>query len=143
LTPDEGVPGDAWGRKPDRKPDMQIATMQAGVAALIFNGQALELVGDELFLDLDLSAENLPEGSRLGIGDAVLVVTPVPHNGCRKFLARFGPGALEFVSKPELRHRNLRGIYLRVLEPGEIGPGDEVKVLQRAKPFDQEAPRGA
>ena len=91
----------------------------------------MPLFGDNLFLDLDLSTENLPPGSRVRVGKAILQVTPVPHNGCRKFRGRFGDNALRFVSKKELRHRNLRGIYMRVLEGGEVSPGDRVEVLSR------------
>ena len=56
----------------------------------------------------------------------------MPHNGCRKFRARFGADALQFVSKTELRHRNLRGIYMRTVEGGEIAPGDPAEVIARA-----------
>ena len=70
-------------------------------------------------------------GSRVRVGKAILQVTPVPHNGCRKFRGRFGDNALRFVSKKELHHRNLRGIYMRVLESGEVGPGDLVEVISR------------
>jgi MOSC domain-containing protein YiiM len=131
LTPDQGVPGDAWARKPERSLDMQIAVMEKDVAEMIANGQPLTLFGDCLILDLDLSTANLPTGSRLQIGQAVLQVTPYPHTGCRKFLARFGEEALRFVSTPALRHRHLRGIYLRVVEAGEVKPQDPVKVLSR------------
>lgn len=131
LSVDAGVEGDAWGRKSERNPQMQIAVMQAGVAALVANGQPLALFGDSLFLDLDLSTGNLPAGSRLRVGAALLEVTPEPHNGCRKFQARFGADALRFVSAKELRHRNLRGIYMRVVEPGGVRPGDAVTVLAR------------
>lgn len=131
LTPEEGVPGDAWGRAEDANPEAQLAVMQTGVAALIANGQPLELFGDNLFLELDLSKGNLPEGARLRVGGATLVVTPKPHNGCRKFRARFGDDALRLVSDREFRHRNLRGIYLRVAEPGEVRQGDAVEVVQR------------
>jgi len=106
--------------------------MQVDVAGLIANGQPLTLFGDNLFLDLDLSAANLPAGSRVRVGGATLEVTPKPHNGCRKFHARFGPEALRFVSKPDLRPRNFRGIYMRVVEPGEVALGDAVEVLARA-----------
>lgn len=129
LSPETGVPGDSWGRRPRRTWDTQITAMQADVAELIANGQPLTLFGDNLFLELDLSARNLPVGSRLRIGGAVLEVTPVPHNGCKKFQARFGQEALRFVSGKELRHRNLRGIYLRVVEAGDVRPGDGVEVL--------------
>jgi MOSC domain-containing protein YiiM len=105
--------------------------MQRDVAELIANGQPLTLFGDNLFLDLDLSVSNLPTGSRVHVGGATLEVTPKPHNGCKKFHARFGPDALRFVSKPDLRHRNLRGIYMRVVQPGEAAPGDPVEVIAR------------
>lgn len=131
LEIEEGVPGDAWGRPAERDVDAQIAVMQKDVAELIANGQPLTLFGDCLFLDLDLSAANLPPATRVRVGDAILEVTPKPHNGCRKFLARFGEGALRFVSKTELRHRNLRGIYMRVVQAGEVKTGDPVEVIQR------------
>jgi MOSC domain-containing protein YiiM len=131
VAPEVGVPGDAWGRRPEPKPEGQIAVMQRDVAELIANGQPLTLFGDNLFLELDLSAANLPIGSRVRAGGATLEVTPKPHDGCRKFGARFGLDALRFVSKPELRSRNLRGIYLRVVEAGELGVGDPVQVLAR------------
>jgi hypothetical protein len=131
LMPDIGIPGEAWGRAPQRKQDMQIAVMDAAVAGLIANGQPLTLFGDCLMLELDLSVGNLPPGSRLRVGNAVLDVTAEPHNGCRKFRARFGDAALRFVSMPELRHNNLRGIYMRVVAAGEAGVGDPVEVLSR------------
>jgi MOSC domain-containing protein YiiM len=131
LTPEGGVPGDTWGRLRNPNPEAQIAVMELAAARLIANGQPLALFGDCLFLELDLSVENLPVGSRLRAGGAVLEVTPKEHNGCRKFLARFGEGALRFAGKPELRHRNLRGIYLRVVAAGEVGPGDPVAVSSR------------
>jgi MOSC domain-containing protein YiiM len=130
LTPESGVAGDAWINRPD--PAGQIAVMQADVARLIANGQPLELFGDNLFLDLDLSVENIPPGSRVRVGDALVEVTSKPHDGCRKFRARFGGDALRFVSEPHLRHRNLRGIYLRVLEGGDISVGDPATVIGRA-----------
>ncbi len=132
LRPGTGVAGDAWERRPERNVEMQIAVMQRDIAELIANGQPLTLFGDNLFLELDLSTPNLPVGSRVRAGSAILEVTPVPHNGCRKFRARFGEGALEFVSKPELRYRNFRGIYLRVIEAGEAGVGDPVEIVFRS-----------
>jgi len=132
LTSEAGVPGDAWSEQEQPDPAGQIAVMQADVAGLIANGQPLELFGDNLFLGLDLSVANIPPGSRVRVGDATLEVTPKAHNGCRKFQARFGVDALRFVSDPQLRHRNLRGVYMRVLEPGEVAVGDPVEVMSRA-----------
>jgi MOSC domain-containing protein YiiM len=137
VTPEGGVPGHAWARAQEPDPDAQLAVMQADVAGLIANGQPLPLFGDNLFLDLDLSTANLPPGSRVRAGAAILEVTPVPHNGCRKFRSRFGEAALRFVSRRDLRPRNLRGIYMRVIEAGEIGPGDSVEVLSRASIPDE------
>ena len=125
------MPRDRWGERADRKPDGQIAVMQRDVAELIANEQPLTLFGDNLFLDLDLSARNLPIGSRLRIGGAILEVTPKAHNGCHKFRARFGDDALRFVSKRELRHRNLRGVYMCVLYDGDVAVGDTVEVITR------------
>ena len=131
LGPDTGVPGDAWGRgqKPDRA--AQVTVMEIDVAEMIANGQPLTVFGDNLFLALELSVENLPTGSRLRLGRALLEVTAKPHNGCRKFAARFGHDALRLVANPQLRHRNLRGIYMSVVEAGEVAVGDAVAVVSR------------
>ena len=126
------MPGDAWARKSPVMPEAQLAVMQRDVAELIANGQALGLFGDNLFLDLELAAANLPIGSRLRAGNAVLEVTPKAHNGCRKFKSRFGDDALRLVSEAERRQLNLRGIYLCVVEDGEVGVGDVVAVIVRA-----------
>jgi MOSC domain-containing protein YiiM len=131
FTPDEGLPGDAWGRGRHPKPEAQLAVMQTDVATLIADGQPLPLFGDNLFLDLDLSTANLPAGTRVRVGQATLEVTPMPHHGCQKLRARFGPDALRFVSMRERRHLNLRGIYMCVVEAGEIRAGDAVEVLSR------------
>jgi MOSC domain-containing protein YiiM len=111
-----------------------IAVMERKVAELIANGQPLILFGDCLILDLDLSTQNLPPGSRVRVGGAVLEVTPMPHNGCQKFRARFGQDALRFVVMRELRHNNLRGTYMRVLEGGEFSVSDPVEVISRRTP---------
>jgi MOSC domain-containing protein YiiM len=103
--------------------------MQSDVARLLAGEQPLSRFGDNLFLELDLSQANLPAGRRLRIGEAILEVTPKPHNGCKKFVERFGEAALRLVSDAELRPRNLRGLHLRVVVAGEVRPGDAVEVL--------------
>ena len=132
MTPESGIPGDAWGRQRQPAPDAQLTVMQVDIAELVANGQPLTLSGDNLFLELDLSAANLPPGSRLRAGAVTLEVTPEPHNGCRKFRERFGDAALRLVSQRDLRHLNLRGVYMRVVEEGEIAAGDPVQVLSRS-----------
>jgi MOSC domain-containing protein YiiM len=134
LTASSGVPGDRWSApRPDgrtAKPGQQLATMQSGVAELIANGQPIGLFGDNLFLDLDLSKENLPVGTRVRVGQALLEVTPEPHDGCVKFKGRFGADALRLVARKETRDRNLRGIYFKVVEDGDVAAGDAVEVLR-------------
>ena len=131
LSVDAGLVGDEWVQNPEPRPDAQLTMMEFQVAQLIANGQPLGLFGDQLFAELDLSRANLPVGSRLEVGGAVLEVSGRPHNGCQKFRSRFGTDALRFVSRPDLRHRNLRGIYLRVLRYGGVAVGDSVTVTHR------------
>jgi MOSC domain-containing protein YiiM len=132
LTPEEGVPGDGWCRRPPRDPEAQLAVMRRDVALLIANAQPLTVFGDNLFVDLDISAANLPVATRLRVGEALVEVTPKPHNGCAKFKARFGLDALRLVQAPPTRDQNLRGIYWKVVEPGEVGIGDPIRVVSRA-----------
>ena len=131
LTPEEGVPGNRWGRQTPHASDAQLAVMRRDVAELVANGQPLTLFGDNLFVDLDISAANLPPGARLLVGDAVVEVTPKPHNGCHKFEGRFGHDALEFVNAKSTRHLNLRGIYCKVVKPGKVAVGETIHVLLR------------
>jgi MOSC domain-containing protein YiiM len=144
VDPETGFPEDRWFRQMREKSakygeayqEMQVATMELSVARLIANGQDLSLFGDNLFLDLDLSGENLPAGSQLRIGEARFQVTPFPHDGCSLFRARFGEDALRFTANPKTRGKNLRGIYLKVLEPGILNVEDPVEVLQRGPTAD-------
>jgi hypothetical protein len=133
ITPDKGLPSDAWSRRPRllRKAEAQLAVMEAPIARLIANGQPFGLFGDNLFVDLDLSAKNLPIGTTIAIGTAKLEVTPKPHNGCKKFKARFGDDALALVCDIGLRPRNLRGVYFCVREAGTIRLGDTIEILAR------------
>lgn len=131
LTPAGGVVGDRWaqGRSPD--PAEQVAVMRADVARLMAHGQPLGLFGDNFFVDLDLSCGNVPPGSRLRVGDALVEVTPEPHDGCSRFRRRFGADALRFVWTDAARALRLRGVYWRVVESGTAGPGDRVQVVSR------------
>ena len=134
----EGLVGDTWrfrasSRSADKKsphPDMQLTVMNARAAALVAQHPARwTLAGDQLYVDLDLSGANLPAGTRLGVGTAVIEVSAQPHTGCGKFVERFGLDAMKFVNSPAGRALNLRGINARVVQAGAIRRGDIVRKL--------------
>lgn len=131
LTVEGGMPGDRWAAQTQYGPDYQLATTRADFARLIANGQPLELHGDNLYLDLDLSSDNLPPGTRLRAGECLLQVTPVAHNGCKKWVQRFGLCPMQLNLDPAYRALHLRGIYLRVVEEGRVRVGDRVRVVSR------------
>ena len=130
-----GIEGDRWSRGEQPDLDSQITLMMARVAELITpeppGGQPLHLPGDNLLVDLDLSEHNLPPGSRLRVGTAVLEVTPKIHAGCKKFSERFGQDALRWVNLKGHRARRLRGLHSKLLEDGEISAGDSIEVIRR------------
>lgn len=131
LSPKGGVTGDAWARDRSSDTETQITVMHVDVAQLIANGQPLTLFGDNLMVDLDLSVDNLPPGSRLRLGDALLEVTAKPHMGCVKFRQRFGKDALRLTADPRFRVLRLRGIHARVVEGSRVTLGDSIEILSR------------
>ena len=109
-------------------PEMQLNLMNARAINLIAGDKSRwQLAGDQLFVDLDLSGENLPPGTRLKIGTAVIEVTAEPHTGCKKFTARFGLDAMKFVNSPVGRELNLRGINAKVVQGGVVTVGDVIQ----------------
>jgi MOSC domain-containing protein YiiM len=131
LDPDAGLVGDRW-LQPGETPDYecQLTLMNARVAELVARDQSRwPLAGDQLYVDLDLSAENLPPGTRLAIGSAEVVTTGDPHYGCHKFKARFGRDAVLWVNSEEGKRHNLRGIKARVTVAGKVSVGDSVRRL--------------
>lgn len=137
LHLDEGLVGDSWKRRrskttPDGSPNslMQLNIMSSRVIALVAQVKSRwQMAGDQLFLDLDLSAENLPAGTRLSLGAAVIEVTPPPHLGCQKFVARFGLDAMRFVNSTLGKQLNLRGINAKVVQAGVIRVGDAARKI--------------
>ena len=130
-----GLVGDSWssrgrsGGRPANR-DAQITVVSARAVALAARDRdRWPLAGDQLYVDLDISRDNLPPGTRLAIGSAVVEVTAEPHTGCKKFRARFGMEALELFNSPQGRALNLRGINTRVVEPGVVRTGDSVRKL--------------
>lgn len=138
LDVEHGLVGDNWltrgsSRTTDGRghPEMQLNLMNYRFAELIAGGrERVSLAGDQLFVHLDLGPGNLPPGTRLSIGSAVIEVTPIPHLGCKKFVERFGVEAMKFANSEFGRKHNLRGINAKVIESGAISVGDPISRLQ-------------
>ncbi len=132
-----GLIGDNWLTRGDfhdptapANPDSQINIMNSRVISLLARErERWQLAGDQLYVDLDLSDENLPPGSRIAIGTAVLEVTAEPHTGCKKFAQRYGPDAPRFVNSPEGKRLHLRGINARVIQSGTLRTGDTIRKI--------------
>lgn len=135
LNLEQGLAGDSWkvrgsSHTPDGSAnvDAQLTIMNARVITLIAQDEARwPLAGDQLYIDMDLSDDNLPPRTRLALGSAVIEVSEQPHSGCKKFSSRFGVDAIKFVNSPEGKHLHLRGINTRVIQPGTIRVGDILK----------------
>jgi MOSC domain-containing protein YiiM len=133
ISLEGGVVGDRWAhgwqrRDPER--NAQVTLMNASVTELVAAGrQPLQEAGDNIYVDFDISAANLPVGARLRVGDALLEVSPVPHTGCSKFAGRFGQDALRWANWRHWRERRLRGVNCRVVTPGVVRVGDPVEAV--------------
>jgi hypothetical protein len=133
----EGLVGDSWrarggGRNGTEPPDSdtQLNVMNARTIGLLAQDPGRwPLAGDQLYVDLDLSDDNLPAGTRLAVGTAIIAVSAKPHRGCAKFSQRFGRDALRFVNSPVGRQLRLRGLNARIIQPGTVRRGDTIRRL--------------
>jgi len=132
-----GLVGDSWSQRKSSRtadgsphPDMQLNVINARTIALLAQTEdRWPLAGDQLFIDLDLSEDNLPPGTQLALGTAVIEVTSQPHTGCGKFVERFGANAMYFVNSPTGRSLRMRGLNAKVVRAGRIRPGDLVRKI--------------
>lgn len=149
LTVEDGLVGDHWRARGSRStpdgsadPDRQLTVMGSRAVDLLVGGDrdAWPLAGDQLYVDLDLGIANLPAGTRLALGDAVIEVTEPAHTGCAKFSARFGSEALRFVNSPDGRALRLRGLNARVVQPGTVRRGDAIRLMLRLRAIPEDRP---
>ena len=138
-----GLVGDDWSTRPTRAPggrpdpDKQVTVMSARMVALLDDSPHRQaMAGDQLYVDLDLSVDNLPPGARIAVGEVVLEVTDKPHLGCAKFVRYFGEEAMRFVNGRVGRRLRLRGLNTRVVTPGTVRPGDRVTVIHKDAMLD-------
>ena len=137
LDVSDGLLGDNWRRRGHSRtadgsahPEMQLNIMNSRVIDLVAGSKdRWPLAGDQIYVDLDLSKENLPAGTRLQLGTAIIEVTAIPHTGCKKFVERFGLEAMKFVNSGLGKTLCLRGINARVVQPGTFEVGDVVRKL--------------
>ena len=137
ISLEDGVHGDAWARGcwkklPDGNPhpDVQISITNARFIDLIARDESRwSLAGDNLYVDFDLSDDNLQPGQHLAIGTAILEITAVPHNGCKKYAQRYGQDAVRFVNTPLGKSLHLRGIYAKVVQAGVLTVGDVIRKM--------------
>ena len=127
LSVEHGVAGDRWSLKINPDPLVQVSVMNSRFLEAI-SGEAdrMNLAGDNLIVDLDLHEDNVPPGTRLRIGSAVLEITDSPHTGCKKFERRYGKVALDLTNTPEGSAMHLRGVLARVIRGGEVQVGDTI-----------------
>jgi hypothetical protein len=136
----QGLVGDNWATRGSQStedgaadPQRQLTVMNVRSVALVAGEEGRwPLAGDQLYLDMDLGTANLPPGTRLALGSAVIEVTAPLHTGCKKFVARFGKDAMLFVNSPVGRQLCLRGINARVVRPGVIRVGDVARKVRGA-----------
>ena len=126
-----GLVGDRHTLRTDTHAGTEITIINARVVDLVAGGDRdrWALAGDQLYVDFDLRAENLPPGTRLQVGSATLEVSELPHTGCSKFTARFGSDATRFINGKPNRDLRLRGLNARVVTPGAVRPGDTIRKL--------------
>lgn len=131
LTTGEGLVGDDWINRVDEngQPDRatQLTLMNSRVTdAVAVSRDRWPLAGDQVYVDMDISVENLPPGSRLRVGDAILEISEIPHTGCNKFASRFGKEALRFANVGIGKENRFRGANAIVAESGTVRTGDKI-----------------
>ena len=130
FTAEAGLLGDDWLRRHGDEIEAQITLMNSRVAQLLAGDKARWAdAGDQLFVDLDISQDNLPPGTQIQLGDVIMQISTLPHTGCTKFARRFGGHARKWTATEQGARERRRGVYAHVIQDGEIEVGDSIRKL--------------
>jgi hypothetical protein len=137
INTEDGLVGDNWRTRGSTanedgasNPEAQLTLMNSRMTDLVARSRdRWAQAGDQIYVDMDLSEDNIPVGSRLAVGSAIVEVSSTPHTGCAKFVRRFGVDAYRFVNTEDGLALRLRGVNTRVVRDGSVAKGDVVKKL--------------
>ncbi|MDQ1900726.1 hypothetical protein RAH32_09770 [Paracoccus sp. WLY502] len=137
MTRADGIPGERWGKAPwlklpDGSPDprIQVSILPRRVMdAVWLDRENTPHPGDTIICDLDTSEANLPAGTLLQAGTAVLRVSDVFNDGCVKWKVRYGQAAKDWITAPGHPELRLRGILCSVERDGDVHLGDPIRKL--------------
>jgi hypothetical protein len=137
LTRAAGVTGDSnmkspWLVLPDGSPDprVQVSVIPWRVLDLVWRERdRVTHPGDNIAVDMNLSEIDLPVGTLLAVGTAILRVSDVPNDGCAKWKVRCGRPAYDWIITPSGLRQRLRGLYCSVEQDGEVRLGDTMRPL--------------
>lgn len=135
ISAQDGVEGDHWSKgcwlETDDgapHPDVQINLMCTRAAEVIAGDPALwPAAGNNFFVDIDLSPDNLPAGTRLALGTAEIEITDQPNKGCQVFIDHYGRDACIFVNTGPGWSLRMRGLYARVVQNGDVRLDDRIR----------------
>jgi len=137
LSIEQGLIGDNWVKAEcntghyQNYANAQISLMNSQVMMAIQRDPSQwPLAGDNFFVDLDLNRNNVPAGTQLSIGTAIIEITDEPHLPCKKFRQRFGENAFSLLNSEEGRDAILRGVYARVVAAGQVSSGAMIRKLE-------------
>lgn len=120
-----------WLTLPDGSPDprIQVSILPRRVMDLCWRDRDTTVhPGDTMVADLDMSEANLPAGTRLRVGSAVLEVSDKFNTGCAKWRDRYGADSLAWINHKPNRPLRLRGVLCRIVQDGVINASDQIHV---------------
>lgn len=135
LTRELGIPGERWNYAPwltlrdgRADPRIQVSILNKQVLDLVYNDPHNMIhPGDSFIADMDFSYENMPDGTLLNIGSAVLRVSDKFNTACQKWQDRYGRDALRWIVLQGNRQYRLRGVLCEVIKDGRVKTGDLIQ----------------